>query len=156
MSKISCWFGSHDDETVGINDNTFATLMGSGAKEYHELRFYQCKTCGRRRFYTDINLEYRNHRGIKAAKKNWLECGVVPEDGTYNFNGAHKAAGFVVPDLVSKVVDNQEKIEKRLEKIEEHLAILEPDGKKMKRFPALKAAYENYKITEGLTYSNKD
>lgn len=156
MSRISCWFGTHDDETVGISDNTYFTEMSSGAKEYHELRFYQCKTCGRRRFYTNLNLEYRNHRGVKAAKKNWLECGMVPEDGTWSFKGNGRNAGYIAPDYLVEVVDNQAKLVKTLEKIEARLAILEPDSKKMKRFPALKAAYEQYKITEGLTYSDKD
>lgn len=155
MSRISCWFGTHDDDTVGINNNTYCTTYGS-KKEFHELRFYQCKVCGRRKFYCDINLEYRDHRGIKAAKKNWLENGVVPEGGTWNFKGPGNTAGYIVPDYLAKVVDNQERLALALEKIHERLAILEPDAKKLKKFPALKAAYENYKITEGLTFSNKE
>jgi hypothetical protein len=155
MSRFSCWLGNHDDETVGINDNTYCTTYGS-KKEYHEMRFYQCKSCGRRRFYSSVDLEYRDHRGMKAAKKNWLENGVVPEHGTWNFKGPGNTAGYIVPDYLAQVVDNQARLADALEQINQRLAILEPDSKKMKRFPALKAAYEQYKITEGLTYSDKD
>jgi len=42
------------------------------------------------------------------------------------------------------------KVGEALRRIMDRLAILEPDLEKMERYPALKAAYDNYKIMEAL------
>ena len=41
-----------------------------------------------------------------------------------------------------------------LEKIMDRLAIIEPDLAKMEKYPALKEAYDNYKIIEGMLLNN--
>jgi len=90
----------------------------------------------------------------KQPRKTGLS--VVPEGGTWAFNGNGATAGYVAPDYLAEVVDHPGLACRTTGKINQRLAILEPNSKKMKKFPALKAAYENYKITEGLTFDDKD
>lgn len=42
------------------------------------------------------------------------------------------------------------KVAETLEKIMDRLAIIEPDFDKMERYPALKEAYDNYKLIEAM------
>lgn len=46
------------------------------------------------------------------------------------------------------------KVAETLECIMARLAILEPDFDKMEKYPALKEAYDNYKIIEGMLLNN--
>ena len=46
------------------------------------------------------------------------------------------------------------KVAETLECIMDRLAILEPDFDKMEKYPALKEAYDNYKIIEGMLLNN--
>ena len=47
------------------------------------------------------------------------------------------------------------KVAQTLESIMDRLAILEPDFDKMDRYPALREAYDNYKIIEALLAGNE-
>lgn len=64
----------------------------------------------------------------------------VTETGTYSVNPDNKES---------------ERINERLEKIEQRLAIIIPDETLHKEFPALREAYEHYKLIEKLVSSKK-
>lgn len=48
------------------------------------------------------------------------------------------------------------KVAETLEKIMERLCILEPDFEKMEKYPALKEAYDNYKLIEAMVAGDRD
>lgn len=48
------------------------------------------------------------------------------------------------------------KVADTLEKIMDRLAILEPDLNKMERYPALKEAYDNYKLVEAMLINDNN
>lgn len=57
--------------------------------------------------------------------------------------------GIYMPDNTDIKIGNKS-LKDTLEKMEERLAILTPDPEKLKRFEALKKAYEHYKLMEKL------
>lgn len=47
-------------------------------------------------------------------------------------------------------------IAQAIEELQKRLCILEPDFKKMEKYPALKEAYDNYKLVESLISERND
>lgn len=62
------------------------------------------------------------------------------------------SAGSSWQTLELNLPDNEDftKLKKRIEKIEERLAILKPNEDLQSRFPALQEAYDHYKLIEKL------
>lgn len=75
--------------------------------------------------------------------------------GTHNWSIVDTGPSTATMTFSDDVVINRDgkpamNLAETLEKISDRLAILEPDLEKMEKYPALKEAYENYKIVEAL------
>lgn len=81
-----------------------------------------------------------------AAPYTGINWSITPINNHTVINGPISSNEMTVPDGAGGFI----KVGDALRKIMERLAILEPDLAKMERYPALKAAYDNYKIMEAL------
>ena len=79
-----------------------------------------------------------------GSSGNW---GTITANSNLTGSGLHVSTNAVIEgDLTVQGIS----IVKTLEKINERLAILVPDPKKLEKYKALKKAYENYKTLEAL------
>ena len=89
-----------------------------------------------------------------GAGSNWASTNITT-NGTSNITGAglHVSSDAVFDGNIKwKGRD----LGKLLETIEKRLAILEPNPKKLKKFEALRKAYDHYKLLEALCHSDED
>ena len=83
-----------------------------------------------------------------GSSYNW---GTVTASTNVTGSGLHVSSDAVIEgDLTVQGIS----IVKTLEKINERLAILVPDPKKLEKYKALKKAYDNYKTLEALIQEN--
>ena len=83
-----------------------------------------------------------------SSSYNW---GTVTASTNVTGSGLHVSSDAVIEgDLTVQGIS----IVKTLEKINERLAILVPDPKKLEKYKALKKAYDNYKTLEALIQEN--
>jgi hypothetical protein len=75
--------------------------------------------------------------------------------GTDTFAISHSSITGVDDLVINRPGKPPLKVAQTLESIMERLAILEPDFDKMDRYPALREAYDNYKIIEALLAGNE-
>ena len=79
---------------------------------------------------------------------------------TYTFNNNITDAGKILStgsDLtILRDGKNPIKVAETLETILERMLILQPNFEKMEQYPALKAAYDNYKMIEALIVNDSD
>jgi hypothetical protein len=79
-----------------------------------------------------------------GSSSNW---GTITANSNLTGSGLHVSTNAVIEgDLTVQGIS----IVKTLEKINERLAILVPDPKKLEKYKALKKAYDNYKTLEAL------
>lgn len=88
--------------------------------------------------YIDSNSSAAPYTGVQ-----WTS---TPINNYTTINGPISSNEMTVADGAGGFI----KVGDALRQIMERLAILEPDLAKMERYPALKAAYDNYKIMEAL------
>jgi hypothetical protein len=83
-----------------------------------------------------------------GSSSNW---GTITSNSNLAGSGLHVSTNAVIEgDLTVQGIS----IVKTLEKINERLAILVPDPKKLEKYKALKKAYDNYKTLEALIQEN--
>ena len=83
-----------------------------------------------------------------GSSYNW---GTVTASTNVTGSGLHVSSNAIIEgDLTVQGIS----IVKTLEKINERLAILVPDPKKLEKYKALKKAYDNYKTLEALIQEN--
>ena len=74
--------------------------------------------------------------------------------GTYTINGSsyysNVSSNGIQLDKTADITIGDKSLMETLSKIEDRLAILTPDPEKLKKFAALKKAYEHYKLMEKL------
>ena len=75
--------------------------------------------------------------------------------GTNTFTVADSSITGVNDLVINRPGKSPLKVAQTLESIMDRLAILEPDFDKMDRYPALREAYDNYKIIEALLAGNE-
>lgn len=91
-------------------------------------------------------IHYIDNNNSSAAPYTGIGWSTTPINNHTVINGPISSNEMTVPDGAGGFI----KVGDALRKIMERLAILEPDLAKMERYPALKAAYDNYKIMEAL------
>lgn len=131
---------THDWELVAVNDQYHTEWTDRGTKEYHEQRFYRC-SCGARR-HTDNVPEYTSHSGVKKAKKNWIEAGVVP---TKSYHPTENTNYVKIDDIERKELDPVLEYQKTLEDLVNSLGVvINRDFDLEARYPKLKEAADEY------------
>ena len=136
------WFKSkhvHRWELVACNDNYHTEYTDTGKKSYWKQRFYKC-SCGARKHEDDRN-QYQNHEGVDAAKKNWIDAGVVP-NGSY-YPGTQN--GYIkIDDVPQEKLDPIEKLNRNLEDIARTVNAIKRDYDLEAKYPKLKSAADEY------------
>ena len=97
---------------------------------------------------------------ISPSNYNWTTS--VPSSGTYTIGGGYSGANTV--QINTTGIEMQEgtdikfggqSLKEFMTKMEQRLAILVPDQKKLEKFEALKKAYEHYKTMESLCFEEE-
>jgi hypothetical protein len=130
---------THRWELVACNDNYHTEYTDTGKKIYWKQRFYKC-SCGARK-HEDNRNQYQTHEGIDAAKKNWIDAGVVP-NGSY-YPGTQN--GYVkIDDVPQDTLDPIEKLNKNLEELFNMMSVIKRDYDLEKKYPKLKTLADKY------------
>jgi hypothetical protein len=136
------WFKhrhQHRWELVACNDNYHTEYTDTGKKSYWNQRFYKC-SCGDRK-HEDNRTQYQLHEGVDAAKKNWIDAGVVPK-GSY-YPGTQN--GYVQLDSLPQAqLDPIEKLNRNLEDIARTVNAIKRDYDLEAKYPKLKSAADEY------------
>jgi hypothetical protein len=90
---------------------------------------------------TNWNSTYTVNPGINYSNNTWQSTATVNIDNT----GLNMAEG-------SDIKIGERSLKDFMTKMEERMAILVPDPKKLEKFEALKKAYEHYKTMESLCF----
>jgi hypothetical protein len=90
---------------------------------------------------TNWNSTYTVNSGINYSNTTWQSTATVNIDN----NGLNMAEG-------SDIKIGERSLKDFMTKMEERMAILVPDPKKLEKFEALKKAYEHYKTMESLCF----
>ena len=77
-----------------------------------------------------------------------IQFGVLDANGRAEANSTN--SGFIFGSNEHQVLFDKKSLKEFMSKMEERLAILVPDPKKLEQFAALKKAYEHYKLMEKL------
>jgi hypothetical protein len=136
------WFKpqhQHRWELVACNDNYHTEYTDTGKKVYWNQRFYKC-SCGDRK-HEDSRTQYQLHEGVDAAKKNWIDAGVVPNSSYYpgTQNGYVK-----IDDVPQAKLDPIEKLNRNLEDIARTVNAIKRDYDLEAKYPKLKSAADEY------------
>jgi hypothetical protein len=136
------WFKpqhQHRWELVACNDNYHTEYTDTGKKVYWNQRFYKC-SCGDRK-HEDSRTQYQLHEGVDAAKKNWIDAGVVPNNSYYpgTQNGYVK-----IDDVPQAKLDPIEKLNRNLEDISRTILAIKRDYDLEAQYPKLKSAADEY------------
>jgi hypothetical protein len=136
------WFKpqhQHRWELVACNDNYHTEYTDTGKKVYWNQRFYKC-SCGDRK-HEDSRTQYQLHEGVDAAKKNWIDAGVVPNSSYYpgTQNGYVK-----IDDVPQAKLDPIEKLNRNLEDISRTILAIKRDYDLEAQYPKLKSAADEY------------
>jgi len=92
------------------------------------------------------NVPTTSYTTVGASAASWSNVYTTATNWTTSFSD----------DLViSRPNKEPIKVAETLEKIMERLAILQPNFEHMEQFPALKAAYDNYKLIEALCHEDE-
>jgi hypothetical protein len=126
----------HDWELVACNDEYHTTYTDTKKTVNWKQRFYKC-SCGDRK-HEDNRTQYQLHEGIDAAKKNWIDAGVVPKGSYYPDN----SNGYVKPsDEERKALDPLTKYQQTLEDIQATLLLVTRNIELEEKYPELKESY---------------
>lgn len=86
------------------------------------------------------------------ASNQWVNA-TVAGNGNLTGAGLHVTSNA---EFEGDITWKGRNLGKMLETIEQRLAILEPNPKKLAKFEALRKAYEHYKLLEALCHSDED
>ena len=131
---------THDWELVACNDEYHTTYTDTNKTVNWQQRFYKCR-CGSRKHEDNRTSKYETHKGLEAAKKNWVDAGVVPNNSYYpgNQNGYVK-----VDDVPQDALDPIEKLNSNLEDIARTIFAIKRDYDLEAKYPKLKSAADEY------------
>lgn len=136
------WFKSrhtHKWDLVACNDNYHTEYTDTGRKVYWKQRFYKCG-CGVRK-HEDDRKDYQTHEGVDAAKKNWIDAGVVPKGSYY----PGENSGYIkIDDVPHEKLDPIEKLNRNLEDISRTILAIKRDYDLEAKYPKLKSAADEY------------
>ena len=130
----------HKWDLVACNDeyNTVYTDTSKN-KNWHQ-RFYQC-ACGARK-HEDDKMDFIQHQGIEAAKKNWIDLGVVP-GLSYVPNESH--GYYKITNAERKALDPLLAYRQTLQDMVDSLGVvINRDFKLEEKYPDLRDAANNY------------
>lgn len=129
---------THEWKLVACNDSYYTNYTDTGETKYWKQRFYEC-ACGDRK-HTDNLPDYTSHAGIKTAKQNWLDAGVVPKNSYF----PDENSGYVRPPEQEKL-DPVLAYQKTLEDIQKALGVvINRDFELETKYPNLKKAADEY------------
>jgi hypothetical protein len=131
---------THDWELVAVNDNYYTEFSDTGQKVYWQMRFYKC-SCGERTASDNVTA-YSVHNGVKKAKKNWIEAGVVPKNSYHPAESTH----FVrIDDIEKEELDPVLQYQRTLNELVNSLGVvINRDFDLEAQYPGLKAAADEY------------
>ena len=136
------WFKpkhEHRWELVACNDDYHTNYTNTNRTVNWNQRFYKC-SCGARK-HEDDRKQYQIHEGVDAAKKNWIDAGVVPK-GSY-YPGTQN--GYVkIDDVPQNSTDPIEKLNRNLEDIARAVNAIKRDYDLEAKYPKLKSAADEY------------
>ena len=131
---------THDWELVAVNDKFHTNYTDTRKTEYWQIRFYRC-SCGARK-HTDNVPDYTPHTGVKTAKKNWIEAGVVPKNSYHPTDNTNYVK---VDDIEREKLDPVLEYQKTLDELVKSLGVvINRDFDLEARYPQLREAADEY------------
>jgi hypothetical protein len=140
MFKIFKPAHEHKWKLVACNDSYHTHYTDTNKKVYWKQRYYKCD-CGARKHEDDRPSKNTVHEGLEAAKKNWIDAGVVPSNSYY----PDEKNGFIkIDSLPDEKVDPIEKLNRNLEDLARVVNCIKRDYDLEAKYPKLKEAADEY------------
>lgn len=130
----------HKWKLVACNDQYHTTYTDTNKTLYWKQRFYKCD-CGARRHEDDRPTKYQVHEGLEAAKKNWIDAGVVPNKSYY----PSEQQGYIKIDSIPEEKINPiEKLNRNLEDMAKLMGVVKRDFDLEAKYPRLQKTADEY------------
>ncbi len=130
----------HKWKLVACNDNYHTNYTDTNRKVYWKQRFYKC-SCGARKHEDNRTSKYQEHEGIDAAKKNWIDVGVVPNHSYY----PDETSGYVkITEVPIEKADPLDKLNRNLEDLGKLVGMVKRDFDLEEKYPKLKKTADEY------------